>query len=572
MSKIQVNEIVNHFDNGAPDCPKGLTVTGFTTFSGSVSIGGTLTYEDVTNVESIGVATFRDDVNIGVGGTVAFFDVSTGRIGIGTDSPNLQSTSANNLVIADFAGEGGITIKTNINSAGNIFFADTAATANGRIAYGHGTTDVGDYMRFYVANEEKLRIKANGYVGIGTNNPESNLHIHSPNNDLTKIRLSGTAANQVEYDIRQGIVGVENGGISIRDITNTVTRFAINSSGNIGIGTDNPNDTLEVLGSAIIGKSGAASQIRFRRPSEASITGFVGYTDSGNDAKFEFRGDGGAANVKLNANNATGYITFDTNSVEKVRIDSTGNVGIGLTNPSAKLEVYLGTNVAGTIARFGGYNDGRSLIFSNSGVGADHFINAQASGGSITFQTGSNDRVKIDSSGRLLVGTVTAPLYGSFQVYPPSANVATFVADSGYVPIFCWNKSTAGATFAEFGTGTSYNIRGSITYNSGTGQTNYNAVSDYRAKTILGKLNNSGELVDSLNVYRGIMKGATQERPMLIAHEAQAVAPYCVTGEKDAVDADGNPIYQQMDHQILVPLLIAEIQQLRARVAALEGA
>ena len=50
MSKIQVNEIVNHFDTGAPDCPKGLTVTGFTTFSGGVSIGGTLTYEDVTKI------------------------------------------------------------------------------------------------------------------------------------------------------------------------------------------------------------------------------------------------------------------------------------------------------------------------------------------------------------------------------------------------------------------------------------------------------------------------------------------------------------------------------------------
>ena len=66
------------------------------------------------------------------------------------------------------------------------------------------------------------------------------------------------------------------------------------------------------------------------------------------------------------------------------------------------------------------------------------------------------------------------------------------------------------------------------------------------------------------------MNGATVERPMLVAHEAQEVAPYCVTGEKDAVNDDGKPIYQQMDHQALVPLLIAEIQQLRARVAALE--
>jgi hypothetical protein len=58
---------------------------------------------------------------------------------------------------------------------------------------------------------------------------------------------------------------------------------------------------------------------------------------------------------------------------------------------------------------------------------------------------------------------------------------------------------------------------------------------------------------------------------MMIAHEAQAVVPYAVTGEKDAEDEDGKPIYQSMDHQIFVPLLIAEVQALRSRVALLEA-
>ena len=67
------------------------------------------------------------------------------------------------------------------------------------------------------------------------------------------------------------------------------------------------------------------------------------------------------------------------------------------------------------------------------------------------------------------------------------------------------------------------------------------------------------------------MKGATIARPMLIAHEAQEVVPYAVSGTKDQVDAEGNANFQQMDHQILVPLLLAEIQSLRARLAALEA-
>ena len=68
----------------------------------------------------------------------------------------------------------------------------------------------------------------------------------------------------------------------------------------------------------------------------------------------------------------------------------------------------------------------------------------------------------------------------------------------------------------------------------------------------------------------GKINGATIERPMLIAHEAQEFAPYSVTGEKDAVDEKGNPVFQQMDHQSYVPLILAELQSLRARVKELE--
>ncbi|MEC8553272.1 MAG: hypothetical protein VXY93_22445, partial [Pseudomonadota bacterium] len=92
-----------------------------------------------------------------------------GKVGIGTDNPDALSSSANNLVIADFGGEGGMTIKTNVNSAGNIFFADADGSATGRIAYGHGATDAGDYMRFYVNSEERVRIRHDGKVGVGTN-------------------------------------------------------------------------------------------------------------------------------------------------------------------------------------------------------------------------------------------------------------------------------------------------------------------------------------------------------------------------------------------------------------------
>jgi hypothetical protein len=74
----------------------------------------------------------------------------------------------------------------------------------------------------------------------------------------------------------------------------------------------------------------------------------------------------------------------------------------------------------------------------------------------------------------------------------------------------------------------------------------------------------SGALIDSVPVYMGKMKWATEERPMFIAHETPS---YAHTGEKDAVDADGNPVYQQMDASALIPVMWAEIQSLRKRLA-----
>ena len=92
----------------------------------------------------------------------------------------------------------------------------------------------------------------------------------------------------------------------------------------------------------------------------------------------------------------------------------------------------------------------------------------------------------------------------------------------------------------------------------------YNTTSDYRAKDISGPVTNSGALIDSTPVYMGKMKGATQERPMFIAHEVPA---YAHTGVKDAVDENGNPKYQQMDASALIPVMWAEIQSLRKRLA-----
>jgi hypothetical protein len=188
--------------------------------------------------------------------------------------------------------------------------------------------------------------------------------------------------------------------------------------------------------------------------------------------------------------------------------------------------------------------------------------------------TNGAERMRIDASGNVLVGTTTPLAAYRFQVAAGANSGGLFQTTvAGSFGATAWSTATAGDNlfFGMFTEGAATQ-RGSIDYNRAGGLVRYNTTSDYRAKDILGPVQDPGATIDALKVYEGRMKGATQSRPMLIAHEAQERAPYAVSGEKDAVNEDGTPKLQQMDVSALVPLMIAEIQALRARVAALEAA
>jgi hypothetical protein len=115
-------------------------------------------------------------------------------------------------------------------------------------------------------------------------------------------------------------------------------------------------------------------------------------------------------------------------------------------------------------------------------------------------------------------------------------------------------------------------IGGILTNSTNTGVI-YSTGSDHRLKTDLEKLTGALDRLSALPVHRFKWVGhpAAPKVDGFLAHEAQAVVPEAVTGTKDAVDADGKPIYQGIDQSKLVPLLVAAVQELAARVAALEA-
>jgi hypothetical protein len=253
-------------------------------------------------------------------------------------------------------------------------------------------------------------------------------------------------------------------------------------------------------------------------------------------------------------------------------ISSGGAVYAGSLNCGLAANYYLnssGNYIYKTTAFAAGY------VPNYANNGSHVWFNAPSgtAGNAITF----TQAMTLDASGNLLVGT-TGQLYAAsgarLNVDSGTNGSATFKtsAGSGQANIYAFNSATTGDNaFISFGTEATFTSRGSITYNRAGGLVAYNTTSDYRAKDIVGPVLSSGSIIDSLKVYIGKMKGASIERPMLIAHEAQEVAPYAVTGQKDDVDADGNPKFQQMDVSALVPLLIAEIKSLRSRVATLEN-
>jgi hypothetical protein len=249
------------------------------------------------------------------------------------------------------------------------------------------------------------------------------------------------------------------------------------------------------------------------------------------------------------------------------------NLGLGVT-PSAWATfkaVQIGPNAAAAFVASNGadswfgdsayYNAGWKYAFSGVAVSA-----LQQSGGAFKFYTAPSgtagnaitftQAMTLDASGNLLV-MATSDSTGTLAtgILSKSAGGTNYIAQ----------HTNASGTAFRFYTSTS-TLAGAINTSGNT--TAYTSISDYRLKENVQPLQNALEKVAQLNPVSYSFINNAQESQGFIAHELQVVVPECVTGEKDAVDAEGNPIYQGIDTSFLVATLTAAIQELKAIVDA----
>ena len=276
-----------------------------------------------------------------------------------------------------------------------------------------------------------------------------------------------------------------------------------------------------------------------------------------------------------------GPINVSTSAAaDSVVVDTSGNLGIGTSSPVNKLDVDGGVVVASG-------NEFAANIYYNGGWKyrgngyAGYIKPADGSGNTMFAQFANNssgagaaatelERMRIDSSGNLLVGTTTSNARVTIvaPVGQHALNLSIAHATAGQYACASMIRTASTGNFIEFYNQAFNTVIGTVATSNNT-TVSYNTSSDYRLKNTIAPMTGALAKVALLKpcTYKWNADGSDGEG--FIAHELQEVVPQCVTGEKDAVDAEGKPVYQGIDTSFLVATLTAAIQEQQAIITAL---
>ena len=377
---------------------------------------------------------------------------------------------------------------------------------------------------------------------------------------------SGTATNNLTLSVPSSPDGTiklarGNSGATTADI------LSVDSSGRVGIGTTSPLKELQI--------NATEPTIRLEESSASSKRLELSINSS--------------AEAKIFANQSGGQLLLGTVGTERLRIDSSGNVGIGTNNPQSKL--HLSSSVASIILQDndtvgnGSNNLASYLIFRDSAGSQTGYVGF---GGSSTFDvinetpsamrflTSGTERLRIDSSGNVLVGSASSDFSSGVGIKfntsatAPKLGIVVNTASDNIYHLYNTNATNTGYRFYV-------NTNGGI---SNFSANNVN-LSDERLKTNINLAGNYLEKICSIPVKTFNYKdqGEDTEKTIgVLAQEVEAVIPELINSDGfGETPADGIPLktIYQTDLQYVLMRCIQEqqamIQELSAKVTALEN-
>ena len=503
------------------------------TFSGDVGIGGTLTYEDVTNIDSVGLVTARSGIEIGARpGVAASISVDGNMIVSGI------STFGGDVQVPDKIIHSGDT-----NTAIRFPAADTITAETG--------------------GSERLRIDSSGNMGLGTNS------------------LVGNAAN-----VYLTINGSTLGGIALK-ANGTTQGYLQGTSSLIRLSSDGSKPiTFDTNGSerVRIDSSGyliAKADIRLRRT--ASDNGALYFGDTNNNYIF--------------GSDADDVITFATAGNERLRITSTGIVSAETSDASsfnAMLSVNNSESNSGValIGSGSSFSEGGWAAVTDAGIirssaNSSNGLVLQAASGDMRFYAGGSppaERLRIHSDGRISANTTTkyGIIHSLEDEFTPNDSRwltdASYVASGSYGGGYVLLDGSKGYSMYCAGNGNDFYIRHHSSTTAGAsggvyindGGTSWASASDERDKENFVTISDAITKIKTLRTVTGNYTWQPDKRhAFLIAQDVQAVLPEAVSVmNKDAATEDQR---LSLRYTEVIPLLVKAMQEQQEEIESLKA-
>ena len=545
-----------------------------------------------------------DQLAISTNGTGRLFIASDGRVGVGaantTGGINLEVTGSSPVLRVTGTSASNPTLE--LVSVGATLWSQIVSGSDGSLSFSRD-------------GSERMRLDSAGRLGVGTSDPSTILTIQK-NIDSSaygsgtqvidfKTPYPGFDVGTIKSSIYSGVssqtpLATNKGYLAFltHNGTSLTETLRIESNGSVGIGTQSPGGPLEVIGTTATIAARANTGV-----SSKAIQIYNDGTDSYIDSTAYGAGSGGGIAFRRNGTGEMGR--FDTSGRLLVGTSSARSGFVNDATVSAAIQLEGAGGAYNDNKRFlsqtynvadnygpaiilaksrSGSLGGVTVVQSDDEVGGMYFCGADGTDlpaaasiigyvdgtpgannmpGRIVFSTTADGqasptpRMTIQNDGDVLIGR-TSELGSVHRLVIERDNLAvginTFNGGNNEAIRF-YNAGTPVGTISTTGSATAYNTS-----------------SDYRLKENVTAVTDGITRLQQLKPSRfNFIVDPDKTVDGFIAHEVQAVVPEAITGEKDAVDDEGSPVYQGIDQSKLVPLLTAALQEAVAKIESLEA-